>query len=79
MDGLTKADAQKIALSVWENASKEVIDSIYEISRKDVRQFVKIINRAQNIMTVNKISEPDVEVIEMAGSMILRRNYSKGA
>lgn len=78
LDGLTKPDAQKIAESVWENVSKEVIDSIYEISRKDVRQFVKIINRAQNIMTVNKISEPDVEVIEMAGSMILRRNYGKG-
>ena len=78
LDGLTKPDAQKIALSVWENASKEVIDSIYDISRKDVRQFVKIINRAQNIMTVNKLSEPDVEVIEMAGSMILRRNYGKG-
>lgn len=77
LDGLTKTDAQKIAASVWENVSKDIVDAIYDISRKDVRQFVKIINRAQNIMAVNNQQSVDFEIIEMAGSMILRRNYSE--
>ncbi|WP_252723057.1 hypothetical protein [Treponema phagedenis] len=46
--------------------------------KRDIRQFVKIINRSQNIMTANRLEMPNVEIIEMAGKMILRRNYIGG-
>lgn len=79
LEGLTKSDAEKIAGSVWPDVSKDIIDAVYDISRKDVRQFVKIINRAQNMMFANKLDEPDLEIIEMAGNMILRRSYGKAS
>lgn len=73
--GLTKKDAMKIAQSVWPSVSKEVVDAIYSISRTDVRQFTKIIERAQNTMAINKIDECDLEVVEMAAQMVIRRNW----
>ncbi|WP_252714634.1 hypothetical protein [Treponema phagedenis] len=75
LQGLMKVDAERIAESVWPEVSQEITEAIYEISKRDIRQFVKIINRAQNIMVTNKLEMPNVEIIEMAGKMILRRNY----
>lgn len=73
LPGLSKADAKRLAESVWENCPQEVIDSIYQISKQDTRQFVKIINRAQNVMLANGVDVPDVEVAELAGSMVFKR------
>ncbi|WP_244951130.1 AAA family ATPase [Treponema phagedenis] len=78
LQGLMKVDAERITESVWPEVSQEITESIYEISKRDIRQFVKIINRSQNIMTANRLEMPNVEIIEMAGKMILRRNYIGG-
>jgi DNA transposition AAA+ family ATPase len=73
--GLTKKDAEKIARSVWPEVDGEVIDAMYRISRTDVRQFVKIIERAQNTMAVNKLQAVDLDVVETAAMLVIRRNW----
>jgi DNA transposition AAA+ family ATPase len=73
--GLTKKDAKKIALSVWPEVDEEVVDAMYRISRTDVRQFVKIIERAQNTMAVNKLQVVDLGVVEIAAMLVIRRNW----
>jgi len=73
--GLTKPDARKIAQSVWQDVEDEVVDAIYRVSKTDVRQFVKIIERAQNTMAVNKIAAVDLDVIETAAMLVIRRNW----
>ncbi|MDR2185426.1 MAG: AAA family ATPase [Treponema sp.] len=73
--GLTKKDAKKIAQSVWPAVDDEVVDAMYRISRTDARQFVKIIERAQNTMAVNKLPAPDLNVVETAAMLVMRRNW----
>jgi DNA transposition AAA+ family ATPase len=73
--GLTKKDAEKIVRSVWPDIDGEVIDAMYRISRTDVRQFVKIIERAQNTLAVNKLQAVDLDVVETAAMLVMRRNW----
>ena len=75
LSGLTKKDAKKIAQSVWPDIDNEVVDAMYRISRTDVRQFVKIIERAQNTLAVNKLQEIDLDVVETAAMLVIRRNW----
>jgi DNA transposition AAA+ family ATPase len=72
--GLARKDAKKIAQSVWPDVDDEVVDAMYKISRTDVRQFVKIIERAQNTMAVNKLQAVDLAVVETAAMLVIRRN-----
>lgn len=71
--GLDKADAKLIASGIWPQVKKEVVEAAFAVSGPDVRQFVKILERAQNTMAINELTEPSVEIIEMASSMVLRR------
>jgi DNA transposition AAA+ family ATPase len=73
--GLAKKDAKKIAQSVWPDVDDEVVDAMYKISRTDVRQFVKIIERAQNTMAVNKLRAVDLDVVETAAMLVMRRSW----
>lgn len=73
LDGLTKADAKTIATSVWENIPQEVINALYEVSKNDVRQYAKVIERCQNVMAKNNLEEPTVEAVELASTLMLRR------
>jgi len=73
--GLTKADAKKIAQSVWPDVDDEVVDAMRRISKTDARQFVKIIERAQNTMAVNKLDAVDLDVVETAAMLVIRRNW----
>jgi DNA transposition AAA+ family ATPase len=75
LSGLTKKDAGKIARSVWPDVGDEVVDAMYRISRTDVRQFVKIIERAQNTMAINKLRAVDLDVVETAATLVIRRNW----
>lgn len=74
LPGLTKKDAAGIARTVWQNVDGEIIDAIYAVSKTDVRQFTKIIERTQNVMVLNRLAEPTLEAVEMAASRIIRRN-----
>jgi len=73
--GLTKKDARKIAETVWPALDAEALDAMYRISRTDVRQFVKVIERSQSTMALNKLDKVSVEVIESAARMVIRRNW----
>ncbi len=75
LTGLTKSDAKKIAQSVWPDIETEVVDAMYRISKTDVRQFVKIIERSQNTMAVNKLDTIDLDVVETAAMLVIRRNW----
>ena len=73
LEGLTKADATLIAREVWPDCDMQIITTLYESSKNDVRQFVKLIERAQNTMLLNNLEKPTVDVVEMASSLVLRR------
>jgi DNA transposition AAA+ family ATPase len=75
LSGLSKKDGRKIAQSVWPDVDDEVVDAMYRVSRTDVRQFVKIIERAQNTMAVNKLQTVDLDVVETAAMLVIRRNW----
>lgn len=77
LEGLTKADATLIAREVWPDCDMEIINTLFSISKSDVRQFVKLIERAQNTMVLNQLEKPTVEVIEMASTLVLRRRGDK--
>ncbi|MDR0302354.1 MAG: AAA family ATPase [Treponema sp.] len=73
LSGLSRADAALIAESVWPNINKKIVDAIYHVSKSDVRQFTKIIERMQQTMAINNVSEPDVDIVETAAALIMRR------
>ena len=77
LEGLTKADATLIAREVWPDCDMEIVNTLFSISKSDVRQFVKLIERAQNTMVLNQLAKPTVDVIEMAASLVLRRRGDK--
>ena len=71
--GLTRADAGAIAESVWPKIDKKIVDAIYGVSKSDVRQFAKIIERMQGVMALNRVAEPDIEIVETAAALVMRR------
>jgi DNA transposition AAA+ family ATPase len=73
LSGLTRADAETIARSVWPNVDRKIVDAVYTVSRTDVRQFTKILERMQGTMMLNNVAEPDVEIVEVAASLVMRR------
>ena len=73
LSGLTRADAASIAESVWPKVEKKIVDTIYAISKTDVRQFTKIIERTQGAMALNRLDKPDIEIVEVAASLVMRR------
>ena len=75
LSGLTEQDAGTIARSVWPDIDGEVVDAMYRISRTDTRQFVKIIERARNTMALNKIQTINLDVVEMAATLVIRRKW----
>jgi DNA transposition AAA+ family ATPase len=73
LSGLTRADAGAIAESVWPKIDRKIVDAIYNVSKTDVRQFTKVIERMQGAMAVNNVAEPDLEIVEVAASLVMRR------
>lgn len=73
MEGLTRADARLIAESVWEGCPQDVVNALYAVSRTDVRQFAKLIERTQNTMAENNMKTPTADAVETAATLVLRR------
>jgi DNA transposition AAA+ family ATPase len=71
--GLTRADAGSIAETVWPGIDRKIVDAVYGVSKTDVRQFTKIIERMQGTMAVNNVKAPDLEIVEVAASLVMRR------
>jgi DNA transposition AAA+ family ATPase len=73
LSGLNRADATAIAESVWPKINKKIVDAILNVSKTDVRQFTKIIERMQQTMAINNVTEPDVDIVETAAALVMRR------
>jgi hypothetical protein len=73
LPGLNRVDAVSIAESVWPKINKKIVDAIFQVSKTDVRQYTKIIERMQQTMAINNVSEPDVEIVETAAALVMRR------
>jgi DNA transposition AAA+ family ATPase len=73
LSGLSRSDATLIAESVWPKIDKKIVDAIYHVSKTDVRQFTKIIERMQQTMAINNVTEPNVDIVETAAALIMRR------
>jgi DNA transposition AAA+ family ATPase len=73
LSGLLRVDANLIAASVFPKIDKKIVDAIYHVSKSDVRQFTKIIERMQQTMELNKVTEPNVDIVESAAALIMRR------
>jgi DNA transposition AAA+ family ATPase len=73
LSGLSRVDATLIAESVWPKIDKKIVDAILNVSKTDVRQFTKIIERMQQTMAINNEKEPNVDIVESAASLIMRR------
>jgi DNA transposition AAA+ family ATPase len=73
LSGLNRVDATTIAESVWPKINKKIVDAIFHVSKTDVRQFTKIIERMQQTMALNNVTEPDVDIVETAAALIMRR------
>jgi len=73
LSGLSRVDAALIAESVWKDIDKKIVDAIYGVSKTDVRQFTKIIERMQQTMAINNVKEPNVDIVESAAALIMRR------
>jgi DNA transposition AAA+ family ATPase len=73
LSGLSRVDAAMIAESVWSKIDKKIVDAIFHVSKTDVRQFTKIIERMQQTMAINNVTEPNVDIVESAAALIMRR------
>ena len=71
--GLTRGDAGTIAESVWPKVDRKIVDAVYSVSKNDTRQFTKIIERMRGTMAINRVEEPDLEIVEMAAALVMRR------
>jgi DNA transposition AAA+ family ATPase len=75
MGGLTKRDASTLAKTVWPDVDKDIVDAIYDVSKTDIRQYCKIIERTQMTMALNKRSDPDLDCVASASQLIIRRQW----
>jgi DNA transposition AAA+ family ATPase len=73
LSGLTRVDPTVLADTDWTKIDKKIVDAIYNVSKTDVRQFTKIIERMQQTMAINNVEEPDLEIVETAAALIMRR------
>jgi len=76
LSGLSRVDAALIAESVFPKIDKKIVDAILNVSKTDVRQFTKILERMQQTMAINNVKEPDVDIVESAAALIMRRGQA---
>ena len=69
---LKKPDADKIITGVWKDIPKDVLAAFIETANGSTRTLVKLMGRVHQIMGINQIDKPDVEVIAEAGELLMR-------
>jgi DNA transposition AAA+ family ATPase len=72
VDGLKRADAKSIVASVWPEIDKETVDAFFKTCAGSVRHLCKLIDRAWRTVLANGQSLPDLDAVQVAGSLILR-------
>jgi DNA transposition AAA+ family ATPase len=69
---LKKTDADKIITGVWKDISKPAIDAFIQTANGSTRTLVKLMGRVHQIMGINRVEEPDAEIIAEAGELLMR-------
>ena len=72
LGNLKKTDADKIIAGVWNDVPKAVLDSFIQTANGSTRTLVKLMGRVHQIMGLNKINMPGVEIIAEAGELLMR-------
>jgi DNA transposition AAA+ family ATPase len=69
---MKKTDAEKILAGVWTDLPKETVEAFVGTANGSVRTLVKLIGRVHQVMGLNRIDQPDAEVIAAAGELLMR-------
>jgi DNA transposition AAA+ family ATPase len=69
---MKKTDAEKILAGVWNGLPEETIGAFFDASNGSVRTLAKLIGRVHQVMGLNRIDQPDAEVIAAAGELLMR-------
>jgi DNA transposition AAA+ family ATPase len=69
---MNKADAVKILSGVWKNLDKEAVNAFTAMAGGSVRTLVKLMGRVHQIMGINRLENPDVDVVSTAGELLMR-------
>lgn len=69
---MNKTDAVKILSGVWKNLDKEAVDAFTAMAGGSVRTLVKLMGRVHQIMGINRLETPDVDVVSTAGELLMR-------
>jgi DNA transposition AAA+ family ATPase len=69
---MNKADAVKILSGVWKNLDKEAVNAFTAMAGGSVRTLVKLMGRVHQIMGINRLETPDVDVVSTAGELLMR-------
>ncbi|QEJ99487.1 AAA family ATPase [Treponema phagedenis] len=68
---MSKEDAAKIVGAVWPSLSKQTLEAFVKASKGSVRTLTKLMGRVHQTMAINRLEEPNEEVIEAAGEMLM--------
>ena len=71
MKKMSKEDAAKIVGAVWPSLSKQTLEAFVKSAKGSVRTLTKLMGRVHQTMAINRLEEPDEEVIEAAGEMLM--------
>lgn len=69
---MNKNDAVKILSGVWKNLDKEAVDAFTAMAGGSVRTLVKLMGRVHQIMGINRLETPDVDMVSTAGELLMR-------
>jgi DNA transposition AAA+ family ATPase len=69
---MNNADAVKILSGVWKNLDKEAVNAFTAMAGGSVRTLVKLMGRVHQIMGINRLETPDVDVVSTAGELLMR-------
>lgn len=66
-----KDDAARIIKAVWPQLSREAFLAFFKASKGSVRTLTKLMGRVHQTIAINRLDEPDEDVIAAAGEMLM--------
>ncbi|MDR0877249.1 MAG: hypothetical protein LBN21_04295, partial [Treponema sp.] len=61
-----------IIAGVWNGVAKEAAEAFIKTANGSVRTLVKLMGRVHQVMGINRLEQPDAEVIASAGELLMR-------
>jgi DNA transposition AAA+ family ATPase len=71
LEKLKKPDAEKIIDGVWKDIPKDVMTAFADVAKGSTRTLVKLMGRVHQIMGLNKVKVPDVDIITEAKELLM--------